>query len=107
MNDKVTAFLAAARAQPDLANKIQAIYGDAAATVAARLSELSQDTPFAFGPEEILNHGGLSDDQLDGVSGGAGVSKVDYHDEYTGSGPKTAPGGPFDIFGAINNFKFR
>ena len=108
MNDKVSAFFAAAKAEPELGNKVQAVYGDAATAVAARLSELSQGTAYAFSAEELLNQGGLSDDQLDGVSGGAGVgySYVDYHSSSQGRGqPK--PSDPLNLFTGLNNFKFR
>ena len=107
MNEKVSAFLSAAKAQPELSNKVQDIYGEAAVAVAARLSELSQGTAYAFSPEEVLNSGGLSEDQLDGVSGGTSYSSINYHYESTGTGSPKAPGGPGDIFGLINSFRVR
>ena len=107
MNDKVSAFFAAAKAEPELGNKVQAVYGDAATAVAARLSELSQGTAYAFSAEELLNQGGLSDDQLDGVSGGAGITEIEYSSSYTGRGPMPKMNDPLNIFSGLNNFKFR
>lgn len=109
MNEKVSAFFAAAKTEPELGNKIQAIYGDAATAVAARLSELSQGTAYAFSPEELLNQGGLSDDQLDGVSGGAGVgySKVEIHSEFQGRGALPKMSDPLNIFSGLSNYRWK
>lgn len=107
MNEKVSAFLSAAKAQPELSTKVQAIYGEAAVAVATRLSELSQGTAYAFSPEEVLNNGGLSDDQLDGVSGGAGLSQVNWSYDYRGKGPAPQPRDPVGFFDVFNNLRVR
>lgn len=70
MTNNVSRFMEASQSDADLAQKVEAIGAEAAALVAARLSELSQATAFPFAPGDILSARTVPDDNLEMVSGG-------------------------------------
>ncbi len=71
MADNISRFMDASQADADLAQKVNAVANEAAALVAARLSELSQATAFPFTVQEALAERPMSDNQLEAVTGGA------------------------------------
>ncbi len=75
---KVSQFLESAKAQPELAGQVEAIFAEAATTLAARLSALSQGTAHAFAPQDVLGARPLDDGQMEGVPGAGIFDGVNY-----------------------------
>ena len=76
--NKVSQFLESTKAQPELAGQVDAIFAEAAATLAVRLSALSQGTAHAFAPQDVFGARPLDSDQLEGVSGAGFLDDVNY-----------------------------
>ena len=74
MADNISRFMDASHADADLAQKVNAVANEAAALVAARLSELSQATAFPFTVQEALAERPMSDNQLEAVTGGPRIT---------------------------------
>lgn len=75
---KVSQFLEAAKTQPELAAKVNAVFAEAATSLATQLSTLSQGSGHAFSPEDVLGARPLDDGQLDRVSGAGFLDDVNY-----------------------------
>lgn len=74
----VSQFLEAAKAQPELAAKVEAIVAEAAADLATKLSALSQGTSHPFAPQDVFGGRPLDDGQLEGVAGAGFMDNVNY-----------------------------
>lgn len=75
---KVSQFLNAAKSQPELASQVDAIFAEAATSLAGQLSALSQGTPHAFAPQDVFSARALDDGQLERVSGAGFLDDVNY-----------------------------
>lgn len=78
----ITAFFDKARTDESLAEKIQALYAEAAAATAQALSALAAEIGIRLSPEDLHSSASeVSDDALSGVAGGMageGMGAIDY-----------------------------